>query len=61
MRRVFDIDVLACPRCGGRLQLMATVEDPEAIRAILGAAERLDRAPPTLASAHAAGTATSDA
>jgi uncharacterized protein YbaR (Trm112 family) len=61
MRRAFDIDVLACPRCGGRLQLMATVEDPEAIRAILGAAERLDRAPPPLASAHAAGTATSDA
>jgi hypothetical protein len=61
MRRAFDIDVLACPRCGGRLQLMATVEDPEAIRAILGAAVRLDRAPPPLASAHAAGTATSDA
>src|SRR5262245_19592664 len=29
-------DVLACPRCGGWLQLIATVEDPEAIRAILG-------------------------
>src|SRR5439155_16731840 len=28
-----DIDVLACPRCGRRLRLMATVEDPGAIRA----------------------------
>jgi uncharacterized protein YbaR (Trm112 family) len=28
MRRAFDIDVLACPRCGGRLRLIATVEDP---------------------------------
>jgi hypothetical protein len=24
MRRAFDIDVLACPRCGGRLRLIAT-------------------------------------
>ena len=50
MRRAFDIDVLACPRCGGRMRLIATVEDPEAIRAILAALalspERADRAPP---------------
>jgi hypothetical protein len=50
MRRAFDVDVLACPRCGGRLRLIATVEDPEAIRAILaavGAAPELaGRAPP---------------
>src|SRR5262245_66666911 len=26
MRRAFDIDVLARPRCGGRLRLIATVE-----------------------------------
>jgi hypothetical protein len=50
MRRAFDLDVLACPRCGGRLRLIATVEDPEAIRAILaalaGSRERDGRAPP---------------
>jgi hypothetical protein len=42
--------VLACPRCGGRLRLIATVEDPDAIRAILGALagseELVGRAPP---------------
>jgi hypothetical protein len=27
--------VLACPRCGEHLRLIATVEDPDAIRAIL--------------------------
>lgn len=32
-----DVDVLASPRCGGRLRLIATVEDPEAIPAILAA------------------------
>jgi len=37
MRRAFDIDVLACSRCGGRLRLMGAVEDPDAIRAILAA------------------------
>jgi len=43
-------DVLACPRCGGRLRLIATVEDPWEIREVLSAvalsAESVDRAPP---------------
>src|SRR5437870_1593204 len=51
MRRAFDIDVLACPRCGGRLRLIATVEDADAIRAILvagtGSRELADREPPS--------------
>ena len=53
MRRAFDIDVLACPRCGGRLRLLATVDDPDAIRAILTAVaeqrEPAGRAPPSAA------------
>jgi len=32
---VFDLDVLACPRCGGRLRLIATVEDPAVVGKIL--------------------------
>ncbi len=35
MRRGFDLDVLACPRCGGRMRLLATIEDPQVIRQIL--------------------------
>jgi hypothetical protein len=35
MRRVFDLDVLACPRCGGRVRVIATVQDPLAVQAIL--------------------------
>ena len=27
LRRVFEIDVLACPKCGGRLRLLCTVHD----------------------------------
>ncbi len=62
MRRAFDIDVLACPRCGGRMRLIATIEDPDAIRAILAALarsrERADRAPPSAASVDTSHAAT---
>ena len=34
-RRSFATDVLACPRCGGRMRLVATIHDPAAIRRIL--------------------------
>ena len=37
MHRAFAIDVLACPRCGGRLRLIATIHDPAVIRRILDA------------------------
>ncbi len=37
MRRAsFDIDVLACPRCGNRMRLFATIEDPRVVEQILG-------------------------
>jgi hypothetical protein len=35
MQRSFGFDVLACPRCGGRLELIALIEDPSVIRRIL--------------------------
>ena len=31
----FAIDVLACPNCGGRLRLIATLHDPVVIRKLL--------------------------
>ena len=36
MRRVFDLDVLACPRCGGRMSVIATIEAADVLRKILG-------------------------
>jgi len=57
MRRTFGFDVLACPRCGGRLRLIALIEEAAVIERILqhlgvpteiGAA-RPARAPPFLA------------
>jgi hypothetical protein len=35
MQRAFAIDVLACPECGGRLRLLATIISSDAIQRIL--------------------------
>ncbi len=35
MRRSLDLDVLACPRCGGRLRLIALIDDAAVIQRIL--------------------------
>jgi len=35
MRRTFGLDVLACPHCGGRLRLVALIEQAAVVRRIL--------------------------
>ena len=35
MRRTFGLDVTACPRCGGRLRLVALIEQAAVVRRIL--------------------------
>src|SRR5690606_17060428 len=35
MRRPFAFDVLACPRCGGRLRLIALIEETTVVTRIL--------------------------
>jgi hypothetical protein len=59
MQRTFGFDVLACPRCGGRLRLIALIEEAAVIGRILRhlgvpteiPAPRPARAPPILAGA----------
>jgi hypothetical protein len=50
MQRAFDVDVQACPSCGGRLRLITAIVDPRTIRAMLLSlglpAEAADHAPP---------------
>jgi len=52
MRRMFALAGLACPRCGGRLPVIATIQDPVAVPTMLahlgpsGAAEPPGPAPP---------------
>jgi hypothetical protein len=42
MRRAFAIDVLACPRCGRRMRVIGTVEDPVAVWQILAAPRSIE-------------------
>jgi len=35
LKRVFDIDIERCPRCGGNLKIIAAIEDPVVIEHIL--------------------------
>lgn len=47
MRRVFLVDVLQCPRCQGRMRLIAAIVQPELIARILTHRGLSARAPPT--------------
>jgi hypothetical protein len=35
LRRSFDVDVLACPSCGGRLRVLGEVTAPAIVRLVL--------------------------
>jgi hypothetical protein len=53
MRRVFEIDVLRCPRCDGSpMRILATIHSPEATRAILESLGLPTRAPPIAPARH---------
>jgi len=36
LKRVFAIDIETCPECGGKLRVIACIEDPPLIAKILG-------------------------
>jgi hypothetical protein len=53
LKRVFAIDIETCPECGGKLRVIACIEDPPLIRRILAHVQRrkvfigsIPRAPP---------------
>jgi hypothetical protein len=46
MRRGLDLDVLACPRCGGRLRFVGCVTDPTVARRIADGLACSDEARP---------------
>jgi hypothetical protein len=41
-----ELDVLACPRCGGRMRILAAINPPDAIQKILTCLGLPTRAPP---------------
>jgi hypothetical protein len=46
MARVFEVDVLECPQCKGRLRILAAIHPPENTRKILECLNLPTRAPP---------------
>ncbi len=46
LKRVFEVDALRCPDCGGRLRLLAAITDPSVARRILEWLALPPRAPP---------------
>jgi hypothetical protein len=48
LARTFDVDVKACARCGGRLEVRAVVTDLGIARKILDAFPTAARAPPAV-------------
>jgi len=46
MARVFEFDVLACPRCGAKMRVLVAIDAPGSIRKILACLGLPTRAPP---------------
>jgi hypothetical protein len=46
LKRVFELDVLACPRCGGRMRILCAINSQPAIQKILACLGLPSRAPP---------------
>jgi len=53
LQRVFEVDVLCCPRCGGRMRILSAITDPDVAHRILEWLELPARPPPQGSSADA--------
>ena len=40
LKRVFGVEIEVCARCGGKLKIIASIEEPEVIARILAHRER---------------------
>jgi hypothetical protein len=41
LKRMFGVDIEACARCGGKLRVIASIEEPQVIGKILAHLERM--------------------
>lgn len=49
LQRVFSIDIETCPECGGKLRVIASIEEPALIRKILDHVQRREALPERVA------------
>jgi hypothetical protein len=55
LQRVFEVDALGCPKCGGRMRVFAVITDPTVAAQILRCLGLASRAPPLATSGDGAG------
>ena len=55
IQRVFEVDALCCPKCGGRLRVLSAITDPVVAARILDCLALPSRAPPLAISGDRAG------
>jgi DNA-directed RNA polymerase subunit RPC12/RpoP len=48
LAKVHELDIMACPRCGSRMAVIAVITDPTQIHMIIDCLERHGRVPPRL-------------
>jgi len=48
LAKIHELDVMAFPRCGARISVIALIVDPAQIRKIISCLERQGRGPPPL-------------
>jgi len=52
LKRVFRVDIETCRRCGGRVKVIASIEDPGVVRQILDHLDQRARPPPPISGSH---------
>ncbi|RKZ11980.1 hypothetical protein DRQ32_04675, partial [bacterium] len=55
LQRVFEVDALACPKCGGRMRVLSAITDPIVAARILRCLALPSRAPPLTTSLEGVG------
>ena len=48
LAKVYELDVMACPKCGSRMAVIAVILDPAEIRKIIACLAKHGRGPPTV-------------
>ena len=46
LAKVYEIDIFSCPKCGGRMSIIAVIRDHESIREIIDCINKKGRGPP---------------
>ena len=46
LAKLYEIDVLCCPKCGGSMSVLAVIRDPQSIREIIACVDSKGRGPP---------------